>query len=133
VLPMFEARLVAIWKDGAWTLGVARRLDPPPPPYSGSYRQLAAARSNPLISAITRQVVAVSCFPSPSLISANLCQLLLDLRISPPSPNLCYLLAAPGSPRQLPAVPSIPFISGINLQLLEVYDMPFSFLISAKP
>ena len=52
-----------------------------PPPYACSYQQLPAARSNPLISAINWQVMAVSGFPSPSLISANICQVLLDLRI----------------------------------------------------
>ena len=87
-------------------------MDLPPPPYFGSYRQLAAPRSNPLISSITWQVMAVSGFPSPSLISANLCQHLLDLRISPPSPNLCYILAAPGSSRQ-----SLPFPSFLALTL----------------
>ena len=82
------------------------------------------------MSIITWQVMAVCGFPSPSIISANPYQLLLDLRISPSSPQS---LQSSGSPRQLPAVPSIPFIFGINLQLVEANGIPFSFLISAKP
>ncbi len=46
---------------------------PLPPPYFGSYRQLAATRSNPLISAILWQLMATCGFLCPSLISANLC------------------------------------------------------------
>jgi hypothetical protein len=109
-----------IWKDGAWTVGAARRLDPPPPPYFGSYRQLAAVRSNPLPHAIIWQLMANCGLPSPSLMFADLCQLFSTLSPppNPPSLHLRHLLLAPGSSRQ-----SLSFPSCIPLSCISFLEM----------
>ena len=60
--------VIAIWKDGVWTMGATKKVGPPT---SAIFWQLTAFPFDPPISAILSQLVTASGIPFPSLISSK--------------------------------------------------------------